>query len=567
MLIVEHSKHTEINTDSNSNNEHYETHVFTQYFIHKDNRRKEEIQYCLLQNCANTNITSVHLLNERIYTEKEMGMAGNHPKIKQCDIHKRLSFKDVFDYVIKNDIKGYLVLTNADIFFDETLERLQHTFLSQKKQMMALLRHEFRGEKDLTKCPVFGPRHDSQDTWILHSSMLEPSIFQNNVFQFEFGKPGCDNKMAYLMLILGFEIFNDCKFIKTYHYHTNQSRDYTIKDRLMPPYALVVPSGLNIFKTKPSMGIDPVAYVEFFKHFNMKENDLLYEYISIKIKENKPFIIPRICGHENNCAHIGFLMEQNINNVDFQKEYVEIMKKISPILKNNAGIQISNGKSVVKYSQMYLKAFENCEMYAGWEPWGHYIHHIKDSHKFICSKFNTKHIFWAFTFDVYHFIHLRPFTHALQGKRILIVSSFEESIRAKIDDREKIYGIDLFPNCQFVFIKPPLTNGKNPSKEFDVELESFFQRLDALRDDYDVALLACGGYGNLVANYIYENHQKSAIYIGGVLQMYFGIYGGRWLKERKEILQLYMNSYWSRPSEKERNQVIGTENIENGCYW
>jgi phenolic acid decarboxylase len=58
---------------------------------------------------------------------------------------------------------------------------------------------------------------------------------------------------------------------------------------------------------------------------------------------------------------------------------------------------------------------------------------------------------------------------------------------------------------------------------------------------------------------------KSAIYAGGVLQMFFGIYGSRWLKEKPEILRIYMNNHWSRPSENEKPN--GHNNIENGCYW
>ena len=56
---------------------------------------------------------------------------------------------------------------------------------------------------------------------------------------------------------------------------------------------------------------------------------------------------------------------------------------------------------------------------------------------------------------------------------------------------------------------------------------------------------------------------KSSIYVGGVLQMYFGIYGERWLKERKDIMKLYMNEHWIRPTV----QANGFEKIENGCYW
>jgi hypothetical protein len=59
---------------------------------------------------------------------------------------------------------------------------------------------------------------------------------------------------------------------------------------------------------------------------------------------------------------------------------------------------------------------------------------------------------------------------------------------------------------------------------------------------------------------------KSAIYIGGVLQMYFGIYGERWLRERKSILELYINENWSRPKDNERPDKLYFIKLHNGKY-
>ena len=86
-----------------------------------------------------------------------------------------------------------------------------------------------------------------------------------------------------------------------------------------------------------------------------------------------------------------------------------------------------------------------------------------------------------------------------------------------------------------------------------------------LKDSYDVALVSCGGYGNLVCNYIFEKHRKSAVYVGGVLQMYFGVLGNRWLKERPDVVRLFLNEHWSRPKTTERPR--NSDSIEGGCYW
>jgi len=136
-----------------------EIHIFTQFFISTDKtpaptptpanrfknfiasvandedashqasegvQRNAEIKYCLYRNYMNPHITKIHLLNERIYTDTELcdgrvdGQSGGS-KIFQTSIGKRLTFEDVFKYIRENHISGYCVLTNADIFLDNSL--------------------------------------------------------------------------------------------------------------------------------------------------------------------------------------------------------------------------------------------------------------------------------------------------------------------------------------------------------------------------------------------------------------------------------------------------------------
>jgi hypothetical protein len=153
----------------------------------------------------------------------------------------------------------------------------------------------------------------------------------------------------------------------------------------------------------------------------------------------------------------------------------------------------------------------------------------------------------------------------MKGKRILLITPFIDSITEKINIREKIYdGVDLFPDCSFVFLKPPQTHANNDSREFYVELEEFLQKLENIKDTFDIAFVSAGGYGNLICSAIYDMG-RSAIYGGGTLQMFFGVLGQRWLKERPDVLKIFMNSHWSRPKESEKPKDC--KNIEGGCYW
>ena len=564
MIIIDNSKPLEISDNPNLYSDSSDIHVIMQFFIHNSDIRNNEIKVCLQKNNENSNITKIHLLNERIYTNEELGL-NDTSKIHQENIEKRLSFQKVFSYIRTNNLKGYFVLINADIFLDDTIQYIKTSTMHEKKQMCALLRFEYNPTISLEDSKLFGPRADSQDTWIFHSNFL-PKPEQEKCFAFNFGQPGCDNKIIYLMRVLGYKIFNDPYIIKSYHYHLSQERNYTKNDMVKNPWGFINPNNVSLNTiARFNANMTPMTQIyQFTKGFTetiFDDNKLLYDYIRTQNVLGKHFIIPRISGIENNFAVFGKFMKDTGN-----KNVQQYFDDVKPAMKNNAGILLSNNDSILKYSEMYLKAFENSELFCGWEIYGDYIRHISDSHGFMKQLHATKKMAWSFALDIFHYIYDTPWTQALQGKRILIISSFEESIREKIAIRSQIYdGVDLFPDCEFVFLKPPMTQADEPSREFDVEFAEFTDKLDSMWGDYDIALVSCGGYGNLVCNHIYEIHLKSAIYIGGVLQMYFGIVGARWFAERPDVVRLFMNEHWSRPKPSERPK--GCEKVEKGCYW
>jgi len=539
MKIIQFSNPTVLLEDPTSDN----INIYLQFYIDKNPVRAKEIIQCLKMNNNNPLITNIYLLNEQIYDLQQLGVE-DCSKIIQVDVSKRLTYQCVFQYISDNQIQGYNVIVNSDILLDGTIGKLRYSDIHLKKKMYALLRYELN-PTNLKMSRIFGPRFDSQDTWIIHSNFSIPPE-QQKVFNFEFGMPGCDNKICYLANILGFEIYNDPQLIKTYHFHFSNIRNYGRKDVIVQPWGMVVPHNYHYTKCAPSLGIDlSVLYNETngFKQFKFEDNTVLYEYISNKLSENKNFIIPRIAGIENEYALLGEYIKKN----GLLPEYQKLFREKNHIMKNDTGIKLTTVESILTYSTKYMVSFLNCDLYLDWEPYGDVYRSHEVSIKYMKSKLN-KPILWASIMDIYHYIFSRPWTQALRGKRVLIVSSFEKSIQEKIPIREKIYGIDLFPDCELITISPPQTQGNNNSEEFTVELARFTRELDTL--EYDVALVSCGGYGNLVCNHIY-NSGKSAIYVGGVLQMYFGIIGNKWFTDRPDIIRLFMNKHWSRPTGSE----------------
>jgi len=207
--------------------------LIQQFFIHKNPERQEELLQCLRKNVKNPYIHKIILLNETIYDLQDVLRGENLQKIQQINVGKRLSYYDVLHY-IKHKINNHsiCVIANTDIYFDETLSLLQgisldHTFL-------ALLRYNVN--KSGTQ-PIIhdNGRPDSQDVWIIDSDI---KIDINDEFKFQFGKPGCDNAITYLMYKNKYVISNPSLSIKSYHLHNTQIRDYTTKDLIITPYYL-----------------------------------------------------------------------------------------------------------------------------------------------------------------------------------------------------------------------------------------------------------------------------------------------------------------------------------------
>ncbi|MCR5064109.1 MAG: hypothetical protein K6A89_12590, partial [Treponema sp.] len=97
---------------------------------------------------------------------------------------------------------------------------------------------------------------------------------------------------------------------------------------------------------------------------------------------------------------------------------------------------------------------------------------------------------------------------------------------------------------------------------------SWFEALEATKKkidevDFDIALLGCGAYGLPLGAYI-KSKGKTAIHIGGALQLLFGIKGNRWIVNDDPVIQLF-NEYWTYPfdSDTPPNSNI----VENNTYW
>ena len=65
-----------------------------------------------------------------------------------------MTYMHCFGLVKALKLNGYIIIANSDIFFDNTLLNLEKTSLSKTKSVYALLRFEFKNEKNLNDLNV-----------------------------------------------------------------------------------------------------------------------------------------------------------------------------------------------------------------------------------------------------------------------------------------------------------------------------------------------------------------------------------------------------------------------------
>ena len=160
----------------------------------------------------------------------------------------------------------------------------------------------------------------------------------------------------------------------------------------------------------------------------------------------------------------------------------------------------------------------------------------------------------------------RPWTIALEGKKVLVIHPFQKSIEQQYQKRELLFKDNLLPKFELKTIKSvqTLANEKSEFKTWFEALDSMKQQMDKI--DYDIALIGCGAYGlHLVAHA--KRMGKKGIHLGSALQILFGIIGKRY-ENPKQTNGFYLtlfNKHWTRPMNEERPK--NSHLVEDSCYW
>jgi hypothetical protein len=220
--------------------------LVTQYYRAQTSSRRTEIDACLEMNLGCSVIDKIVLLNEK-------PVGKQHPKLKEEVIGKRLTYADVFRWIYEKAPPNILVaFANADIFLDAVSWReLWATDMETMPKLLALLRWDVTSTtaSGIAAAKLFGPRADSQDTWVVSSTAVKAVTWDWAALDFPFGQGGCDNAITMELFKKKFLVANPALTLKTYHLHGSGIRSYDPRNVVeKPSFLYIQPTGLHDMK-------------------------------------------------------------------------------------------------------------------------------------------------------------------------------------------------------------------------------------------------------------------------------------------------------------------------------
>jgi hypothetical protein len=526
--------------------------LICQFFIHEDKKRNEQIKKCLKYNVENEHIDKIILLNEKKYTDDELGI--KHKKIRQVNINKRLTYKDVFNCVQGDRLNGYIICCNADIFFDDTLKNIFNSELHAKKQVLMPLRFDYN-DKGKIKYKLFGPRADSCDTWIFHSK-FNPSKAERKLTNFNFGTNSCDLKIAYIFNTLGYELINDPFFIKNYHYD-NPERERESTETIDGPYLYLAPHLNRDYGTEyhpASMFLSKIKttvleYTDNKKIFYDDKNRFS-ELIQERLNNNIPLIVYRV----NNelikiLYHIDIISKIKEDDDEYltKMKHGMMMNNISELIKNHKNIQ--NEEFINNLCNINMTILINCDISLHTVPVTKHFQENIEEYKTILnhSKKGRTTILNNSVVSLTNRIDDKLWLENIDNKNILVISENSEEIEKQVPKLNDIWGErKVFDNCNITVLSAPINKDKyelDAFKYINKYKDELLKTLGEKLQNIDLVLIGDTVYSCFLT-YIFVQMKKSVFDVGQNLELYFGIYNNQTLEDYKPAIELYRNKHW-----------------------
>lgn len=273
---------------------------------------------------------------------------------------------------------------------------------------------------------------------------------------------------------------------------------------------------------------------------NIKGNEVIKSYLSNI--NNQPFLIGRS----------GIVEMRSCFSYYRYGQLSDILKFL---LKNNAGVYNTD---VQHFAKIYTNAISSSDLNVWWSQ-----DDLLEEQTLIYDLFTNNSTIFYHNRSVESYYFDKPWSQLLKDKRILIIHPFVDSIQYQYTNKRLLWNNkNILPDFELITYKSIQSIGNTgPHLSWLESLEKMQE--DITNINFDIALIGCGAYGLPLGAFIKNYLLKSAIHMGGALQILFGIKGTRW-DHHDEISKFY-NDYWIRPQENEKPKSYKT--VEEGCYW
>ena len=301
---------------------------------------------------------------------------------------------------------------------------------------------------------------------------------------------------------------------------------------------------------------DSSAFGRNWKMFSAKEyaNELIYN----KLIDEKPCMLARFGSTEMLCLtnYLGVTQHKKFKNY---KSYIKSQTppwwwEASTIqqMQQWSGFFPAKINKIEQFCELMLNDIPQLDILGSW---------LKEE-SFVSKEMgNAKKLVLE---DIEPFFSPNPWTRALEGKKVLVLHPFDETIKQQYLKRKLLFENNLLPDFELKTIK-----AVQSIAGVQTEFSDWFEALEFMKAqinsiDYDICIIGAGAYGFALAAHV-KRMGKKAIHLGGVTQLLFGIKGKRW---EEYVVWPYTNLYnehWVRPGEKEKPK--NAEVVEGACYW
>ena len=164
-------------------------------------------------------------------------------------------------------------------------------------------------------------------------------------------------------------------------------------------------------------------------------------------------------------------------------------------LQHNAGI--GPVSELNKISDMYIRSIQSLDFMAHWPtPGQNSVNNLLHEKEQLPTLFGIENLNPLHLSLVYNINPLSTWLSTLNGKKILVIHPFAATLLKSDTKNIGVFESSMLPDFNSTFIAPPVTYGNTSSSfSFLSNLDELKNNIINLRDTFDVALIAAGGYG------------------------------------------------------------------------